>query len=758
MATTTLRLILKEHVRQIYATKNFPPWKPTRAVGKIIAIYYLRFKGGKSKFGMAQNLGKRVKDQNEDGREVEVACCMMTREEMEAFVPEQLLQRMYDLNLPALCFHPDHNGKGGKRETLCLKQLCELFYSCVYENDSKKCGERLFHLPTKAIQDVVSYPGIPDDVQRLLSKHSPAVDDSGSPCLEVHGLFTWPTLSSHMHNQKQSSPFLQSALKDLPEGEFVKSHRFSVLNGEVKHSWQDAVSCPRVDTLHKVIHQIRAAGKDAKKLVASLALIQGKHKDHYERPQQQHLAKGGIDWLRDKLSLLDPKSNRLVVEDESFSAIQKFHFQELNELVDMSTFTSVNDQLNLVVSRAGHIIEVTGSYFVAMAEGDHTLKGRINNVKRFVGHLFMRHHEGLLSLQDLYHHVSLMQAFLMRLVGPFGDLNTVKNDVCKISLNEARYSIMPMGYFQSTLKRASGAGVVSDILNIGPWETLFLWSTLDRDSFYTLLKAHEWPSPTSGLCPMDPEYRCPGRSCLRGGARARSLQDTPFSRIGFNIEKEFPGYVHPFRNQVLCASCKSSIQRLELNVLRDRQRKRTLDVPSQKRLLFLENPKKETEKCRIAMELFYQNKAKVETETTTTGKETTSDNINNDKNKSSTSHDENQATATATATTATSNSNGKSVKEPPAAPPKDEEFDRLQKAVMPAYSPHFAFVQSQLPAVIAQAQPKDPAQEEFDRLQKAVMPAYSLHFAFVQNQLPAVIAQAQQQQNQFMMATAAMGK
>jgi hypothetical protein len=148
------------------------PWAPSNLAGESDALYLLYAKGNgeddddpalpsatvegngarKGKLGTGHNARCRVKDQISQLDKIDQsrawAACIMDTKQMTDFVPRDLLDQIKALKLPGLVCDQDHQGADGSLETLLRMQLCEVFFSCVYECLHGPVGERLVQMPS----------------------------------------------------------------------------------------------------------------------------------------------------------------------------------------------------------------------------------------------------------------------------------------------------------------------------------------------------------------------------------------------------------------------------------------------------------------------------------------------------------------------------------------------------------------------------------------------------------------------------------
>ena len=545
-------------------------WRPRAIKCNETCIYYIE---NKKKFGMTTRGSHRTDEQSDTGNYL-----MMTREEMEAFVPQHVVDRIEKLNLPGLIPDDDHEYE---RDTLIRMQLCEAYFAVLYGGSTRNpIGERFMQLPSKWTRLAISSPEFQSASPYLKQKMIDFV--SNIPDEGMLFVDTWSTLPSELQDMKPYSEFLQAKLRIRPpKGGFVKNNRSMVASGPKYGGFVDCVDCPRAIQLEKEVVPKLLIAKTNEELLAALESIQGSNYSHYVRPSTEDLAEGAIDILERALLFL-PSDHVIVIERCTYSAIEK-HFPEwISNNIDMRSVITVLPDRGLVLLRTKvchHRIIITASFFMMFAENvPHVV--RFKCVNQFLTFMRLLVAGGNIDKEVLSRQQDLLCSFLMMLEGLGANRDKLNNDWIKATgddfddyafvedetfdnndetpemeesrsgFRKGRILAMPKGYFK-------GAGpstlIVSTKLKIGSNELLFLREMVGSSIITRLLKAVGYLT-NMDVSPLEPTWTCPGtRAFLHIEAQpCKATKGTLKARPNFLNSGQFKG-------DCLCNQCLSKL-------------------------------------------------------------------------------------------------------------------------------------------------------------------------------------------------------
>ena len=129
--------LLREFIRAEYNNANsaFWKWRARNLTGDDPGIYLIVYPSGAFKFGMSTQCRTRVKRQKKDG--FRFAAKVMDQQDVENAISPELVAAIHKLECPGLVVHED---KEGEIHQLIARQLCELFFACSRQCDTKTSG------------------------------------------------------------------------------------------------------------------------------------------------------------------------------------------------------------------------------------------------------------------------------------------------------------------------------------------------------------------------------------------------------------------------------------------------------------------------------------------------------------------------------------------------------------------------------------------------------------------------------------------
>jgi len=498
------------------------PFQLGSLVGNNAGLYMLNT----TKVGMAFHRKTRVMRQPHTW-----AAGLMNWAELAAFVSQAPVDDVKALRLPGLCFHQDHNGKDGTLERLIRMQLGEMTFASVYHCATKTHGERLVQMPSPLVRMALAVPIFRPDAIDFLK---------GIKMYDF--IFTWPTLKSSLYKMKSTSEFLAAKMRDDPP-DFVKLYLAKKLVGAKFGTWEDCIKhSPREDTLDLVIQALQSA-TTPEEYRSALVPLQDDNYSHYVRPEDDDLAEGALEVLKQGLDSL-PARHAIVIERVSFNTLRKVHRADFDDLIDLSTEIQVlpNRALSFVRAKSGREIIVTLSFFQMFGQ-EASVKVRIKAVQAWLTLQQYLCESGHVSLEDVVEQKEIMCSFLMGCLGldpsqhedewnsndsqedndedadadevedgddedvncdnALQDTSSKDQDECT-GFRAARRLAVPSDQFAGP---GSGILGVSKKLKIGWAETLYLRNGLGMDRMNELLSAHGI-NLRGGTSPLEPTWKC----------------------------------------------------------------------------------------------------------------------------------------------------------------------------------------------------------------------------------------------------------
>ena len=517
-------------------------WQPL--VGNTPCVYAGPFssnRGAPVKIGMSRDAPRRVERQN-----LVFAAQLMDREGMQKLVSDEMVAEIIAVQLPGYAYHEDHLDY--------LKNTIRMQASECLLGISRRCAtktvlETMTHLPNEKVQSATATHSYEEDEVEFMRN----IPDGG-----VAAKFTWETLTHYLHTLAKDSDFLPFRLRKLPENEFVKLDRFKQLLGSKFGSWEDAVKyCPRAAQIDQVIRVLipllKATIVDNVAVRAALTLLQGKNKSHYVEPSSQALAAGAKTVLENALADL-PVTHVIVVERCSVDAMERHCRAWLHGVLNMKDARDLlgDDPRALCLVRAftGHRVLFTASYFHAFSEkASHD--SRIKSARAFLALLDLLHASGNVTAEHVARQRNLLRSYLMAML--------MDNEVSESTgFRAGRNRLFPKDFF---LRGHPNVYIVSQHLEIGEPETLYLREELGEELMGKLFQAHGLPACT----PFSLNWRCEGTPACPGIEAepcVLSHEEEPQACMVGNNQPH-----HVLRGMFCCWRCHGKLERIEVAIL-----------------------------------------------------------------------------------------------------------------------------------------------------------------------------------------------
>eukprot|EP00977_Amphora_coffeiformis_P008038 scaffold1803_cov92-Amphora_coffeaeformis.AAC.61 len=158
----------------------------------------------KPKMGMAAHCARKRLKQQEKRKQLVFACVLFLLQECHDLVPQELVDSVLDLRLPALASCPQ---KEYSVRNLIVLQAVEMACSCCFDTNTRTVMESILIQPTQRIVQMI-------DISPKHSRHDASFHAAVALLRKykrqkwnVPG--TWPTLPSRLEELKASSAFLQ---------------------------------------------------------------------------------------------------------------------------------------------------------------------------------------------------------------------------------------------------------------------------------------------------------------------------------------------------------------------------------------------------------------------------------------------------------------------------------------------------------------------------------------------------------------------
>lgn len=381
-------------------------------------IYVLVIRSGSGhllfKFGMSFHCYKRAREQS--GK---FAARYMDLNQLENLVPVELVERIREMELPGLVFHPDFVEHA---KHLIRMQLVESVLGCSASNAecvANTVAERLLQQPCPEVREAVQpHPDLwtPEVVAFF--------QNIGTG--KVQFLFSWRTLSAALWASSNPSEFLRRRLRLLPG--FVKEFVAKALVGDKYKGFIDCINdSPREDTLDEIVHillPILTAIPEGpimdesvcQEIQGVLDGIRGVNYDDYVRPSQVTVGRGAREKLPGLLESTE-EDGMTVMERHTWVGLLMYDRPWAEATIDIPNGVEVMPEfpgaLTLFRTRkTNRRLVIMASHFIIFAENVTPLHRR-RAVLFFLLFLDVLQASGNVDPEHVASQRALLQSFLM---------------------------------------------------------------------------------------------------------------------------------------------------------------------------------------------------------------------------------------------------------------------------------------------------------------------------------------------------------
>ena len=534
-------------------------------------VYYGRRKNKKTKFGNSINIKKRTDYQKgfeSDSKLVE-SYTAMSMAEIENTIPDELVERIIVMHLPALCYHEERRDE---LERTILLQVAEGIIGCAYPNDCPIFFEALVQMPSPKLREqlewkrfesctayadgsIVTSDSLRDELEpwQELIRFFENIDKKGG----IHHLFSWITLKSQ--NCNSVSDFADSQ-RQQPTEKFLTNLMAVKRCGTAYGGFTDALpvspSAGFIDKncLTPLLRLFEQDDPDPDAIKAAIGTVTTTNGfNQYMFPTNDELGRPSLEFLEGFLK--DPPEGGTTMvhtQKNNIEAVQEFapgwfekNFDTENQLEECSsTFVKSKDGTKQLVVHAAHFLVFTH----AIAH-----ETRLEIARDYCLHQDLMIANGHLDSVEAKEDRLRLQCFLMAMEKGTKE-KAVQNKDKPSSLRFARNSVHPQGWFKNA---RPGIKATSDALDIHEQVLIYLRDKLGPERMRKVIESFGLMKGNASdqLAPYEPDAKCFGTPKF-GNIEAKPCvcvgkKDEPNCLCYAGAKSEY----HPLDGYLLCNRC-----------------------------------------------------------------------------------------------------------------------------------------------------------------------------------------------------------